>query len=152
MPRFLGQYLHAIDDKGRVPLPAKLRNGGLDGSGNGVEAGGFYVAVRGTGGCLFLYQEEAFTVVLERLARLRRNGDPESRRRALAVTAQAAELVLDKHGRLTLPQNLLDVAGLQREALFVGAADVIEIWNPGRFGDAMRVEDDEYDRFAATVL
>ena len=90
--------------------------------------------------------------VMERLARLRRNGDPESRRQALAVTAGAADLQLDKHGRLTLPQPLMAVAGLEREALFVGAAEIVEIWNPERFQESMRVGEAEYDRFAATVL
>ena len=143
MSTYLGQYLHAIDDKGRVPLPAKFRNG---------EGANEFVAVRGANGCLYLYPRGAWQPVMERLSRLRRNGDPESRRRTLAITAQAAELVLDKHGRLTLPQNLLEVAGLDREALFVGAAETIEIWNPERFAEFVKQDDGDYDRFAATVL
>ena len=143
MSTFLGQYLHAIDDKGRVPLPAKYRNG--DGS---VE----FVAVRGAGACLYLYPLSAWGPVNDRLTLLRRSSDPHSRRRALAVTAQAADLALDKHGRLSLPQSLMELAGLGREALFVGAGEVIEIWNPARFADYMKLDDLDYDKVAASVL
>lgn len=143
MSNFLGQYLHAIDDKGRVPLPAKFRNG---------DASGDFVAVRGANSSLYLYPLEAWREVSERLARLRRAGDLQKRREALAVTANAAELTLDKHGRLTLPQGLMQVAGLEHEALFVGAGDVVEIWNPARYEDYMKLDGLDYDRIAANVL
>lgn len=143
MTTFLGQYLHAIDDKGRVPLPAKFRNG------NGSTS---FVAVRGVGPCLYLYPDEAWGLVRERLTRLGRGGDREARRRMLAVTAQAAELALDKHGRLSLPQPLIEVAGLEHEALFVGAAETVQIWNPLRFAEFLRLDDLDYDQLAATVL
>ncbi|MFN2431908.1 MAG: division/cell wall cluster transcriptional repressor MraZ [Gemmatimonadota bacterium] len=142
MSTFLGQFLHAIDDKGRVPLPAKFRNG--DGSTG-------FVAVRGVGSCLYLYPEKAWRGVLERLALLRR-GTAESRRQMVAVTAQAAELVLDKQGRLSLPQHLVEIAGLEHEALFVGAADTIQIWNPARFAEVVQLDAIDYDRVAAAVL
>ena len=144
MSNFLGQYLHAIDDKGRVPLPAKFRNG--------EDPAGEFVAVRGASGCLYLYPRETWREVADRLARLRRGGDLQKRREALAVTANAAELALDKHGRLSLPQGLLQVAGLEREALFVGAVEVIEIWDPGRYEGYMRPDELDYDRIAANVL
>lgn len=143
MSEFLGKYLHAIDDKGRVPLPAKFRNG--DGS---LE----FVAVRGLNTCLFLYPRASWKPVHDRLTRLRRNGDPEARRQALAITAHASDLMLDKHGRLSLPQSLMDVAELEREALFVGGGEMIEIWNPDRFAEFMRMEGPDYDRFAAALL
>jgi MraZ protein len=143
LSKFLGQYLHTIDDKGRVPLPAKYRNGNETGE---------FVAVRGPGDCLYLYPLPSWQPVSERLVRLRRASNPESRRQALAVTAQAAELLLDKHGRLTLPQSLMEIAGLEREALFVGAGDLIEIWNPERFAEFMQLDNLDYDRFATTVL
>jgi MraZ protein len=143
LSNFLGQYLHAIDDKGRVPLPAKFRNG---------DAVGDFVAVRGASSCLYLYPLEAWGDVSKRLVHLRRGGDLRKRREALAVTANAAELSLDKHGRLTLPQPLMQVAVLEREALFVGAGEVIEIWNPARYEEYMKLDDLDYDRIAANVL
>ncbi len=143
MSSFLGQHLHAIDDKGRVPLPARYRNG---------DAAAEFVLVRGPHGSLILFPRPAWGSVAERLSLLRRSSDPESRRRALAVTASAADLALDRHGRLSLPQHLIDVAALEREALFVGAGDVIEIWNPSRYEDYMKMDDLDYDRIALSVL
>lgn len=142
MSEFLGQYLHAIDDKGRVPLPAKFRNGDLTAQ---------FVGVRGSNGCLYLYPRSTWAPVNERLARLRRSGS-DGRRQALAVTAQAADLALDKHGRLSLPQHLIELAGLEREALFVGAGETIEIWNPQRFAEFMRPEEIDYDRVTSSIL
>lgn len=143
MSSFLGQHLHAIDDKGRVPLPAKYRNG---------DVAAEFVVVRGPHGCLILYPQPAWTIVAERLSLLRRSPEPESRRSALAVTASAADLALDRHGRLSLPQHLIDAAVLEREALFVGAGEVIEIWNPSRYEAYMKMDDLDYDRIALSVL
>lgn len=143
MSEFLGQYLHAIDEKGRVPLPAKFRNG---------DASADFVAVRGANRCLYLYPRAAWQPVFERLTKMRRNGPPDARRQALAVTANAADLVLDKQGRLTLPQNLMEVAGLEREALFVGAGEMIEIWSPSRFSEFMNPDELDYDRLAMNLL
>jgi MraZ protein len=143
LAEFLGQYLHAIDDKGRVPLPAKFRNG---------EAATEFVAVRGPDACLFLYPREAWEPVMQRLSHMRRHGPAEARRQALAVTAHAADLVLDKHGRLSLPQTLMEIAGLEREALFVGAGELIEIWSPSRFAEFMKREEMDYDKVATNLL
>ena len=54
---YLGQYVHSIDDKGRVPLPAKFRNG---------DEGADFVLVRGPGPCLFLLGRDAWTQREER--------------------------------------------------------------------------------------
>ena len=143
MSTFLGQYLHAIDEKGRVPLPAKFRNG------NGSTS---FVAVRGVGSCLYLYPEEAWRGVQERLTLLGRGGEPDARLRMVAVAAHAAELGLDKQGRLSLPQHLMQVAGLRHEALFVGAVETVQIWDPARFAEFLRLDDLDYDRIAAAVL
>jgi DNA-binding transcriptional regulator/RsmH inhibitor MraZ len=46
----------------------------------------------------------------------------------------------------------MQVAALGREALFVGAGDVIEIWDPSRYQEYMKPDDLDYDRIAANVL
>jgi MraZ protein len=137
---YLGQYVHSIDDKGRVPLPAKFRNG---------DEGADFVLVRGPGPCLFLLGRDAWTQREERIQRLRRGGN---RRHALAITAHAAEVALDRHGRLSLPQPLMEVAGLERDALFVGAGEIIEIWNPDRFASFVRLDELDYDAVADSIL
>jgi MraZ protein len=140
---YLGQYLHSIDEKGRVPLPAKFRNG---------DEGPDFVLVRGPGPCLFLLPREAWTEREDRIRRLRSGGNPDGRRQALAITAHASDVALDRHGRLSLPQPLMDVAGLERDALFVGAGEIIEIWNPGRFAAFVRLDELDYDRVAGAIL
>ena len=46
-----------------------------------------------------------------------------------------AHLTLDKAGRLCLPEELAAVAGLRKEAMFVGRLNKFEIWEPGRFNE-----------------
>jgi MraZ protein len=140
---YLGQYLHSIDDKGRVPLPAKFRNG---------DEATEFVLVRGSGSCLYLFTRDAWTVREGRLRHLRHGGNPDGRRNALAITAHAAEVALDRHGRLSLPQPLMQVAGLERDALFVGAGELVEIWNPDRFATFVRLDELDYDGVADSVL
>ena len=51
------------------------------------------------------------------------------------IGGNSAHLILDKAGRLCLPEELVAVAGLRKEAMFVGRLNKFEIWEPGRFNE-----------------
>jgi MraZ protein len=51
------------------------------------------------------------------------------------IGGSSARLILDKAGRLCLPEELAAVAGLRKEAMFVGRLNKFEIWEPGRFNE-----------------
>jgi DNA-binding transcriptional regulator/RsmH inhibitor MraZ len=46
----------------------------------------------------------------------------------------------------------MEVAGLERDALFVGAGEIIEIWNPDRFAAFVRLDELDYDAVADSIL
>jgi len=136
---YLGSYLYQVDEKGRVTLPAAFRRDGDAQS---------FVLIQAQPDALTLYPSESWNDVQERLRALARNA-PRSRHRLLALTANAAEVVPDKQGRILIPERLRSGAGIEDEAQLVGAIDKIEIWNPARFARAVSESDEDFrDRLA----
>ncbi len=77
---------------------------------------------------------------------------PDARARVLALTASALEVSTDKQGRILLPDRMRELVGLDREALFVGALNKIEIWDPTRFRDRTESPDPKFDRFIESIF
>jgi MraZ protein len=142
MSGFLGSYRHQIDEKGRVSLPAPFRRD--------VDERPF-VLVQVHPQALTLYPEDSWRAVEERLLELLRR-QPSARPNVLAITANAAEVVPDRQGRILVPQRLIAAAGLEESALLVGVIDRIEIWNPQRFDAALAERDEQFDRFTAQIF
>lgn len=142
MSGLLGSYLHQIDDKGRVSLPAAFRRESADGP---------MVLVQVHADALTLYPEAAWREVERRLRELLRL-QPGSRSYVLGVTANAMEVTPDKQGRILIPQRLLTAAGLDGAALLVGVIDRMELWNPERFEAAVSAPDAEWERFTSQVF
>ena len=118
---FYGEYLHSIDRKGRLILPAKFRESAKN---NFIDK--FFIT-RGLDGCLFMFSEEEWR-------------NQEQRFKSLPITKQqartfnriyfsgAVEMVADKQGRILVPQFLKDFAGIKRDVMVVGVSNRIEIW------------------------
>jgi MraZ protein len=115
----LGEYAHTIDDKNRLTLPAKFRDGFADGG----------VVTRGLDGCLYLYSRAEWEgLVQSRLAEL----DPlaeEGRLMQRYFFSAAAEAEPDKQGRIMLPGALIEHARLGRDVVVAGVYDHLEIWD-----------------------
>lgn len=139
---FLGSYLHQIDGKGRLSLPAAFRRDASDGP---------LVLVQVHENALTLYPESAWTEVEERLRELLRR-QPQARSYVLGVTANAVEVVPDKQGRILVPQRLLGAVGLDETALVVGVIDRIEVWDPNRFAETVEAAAPEGADFAGQVF
>ena len=115
----LGAHEHTIDDKNRLTLPAKFRQAFADG----------VVITRGLDGCLFAYRRPDWDRLVEsQLATL----DPlsqEGRRIHRFFFSGAAEADIDKQGRVMVPRELIEHAGLGREIVVAGVNDRLEIWD-----------------------
>ena len=113
----IGRFQHNMDDKGRVFVPAKLREGlGLS----------FYVTV-GLDECLSLYSVEEWQKQEEKICALPM---AESRRLQRFFFSNATLLEPDKQGRVLIPQYLRNYAKLGGEVLILGVGRRAEIWNP----------------------
>jgi MraZ protein len=120
---FVGTFEHSLDSKGRVVLPSQFRN---------ELAGRGFVAQYQD--CLGVWTQEGFNEVANRLRDKVREGlAPQNAVRALA--ANAVQVEPDAQGRILIPQRLRDYAGLERDAVVIGALDRIEIWDATRWSE-----------------
>ena len=111
-----GEYQYTLDPKGRLNFPARLRE----------ELGDRFVVTKGLDGCLFVYGMEEWKHILEKLKEL-----PLSSARHLQrfLASGAAEVELDKQGRVMIPPNLREHAGLTKDVVIAGAGNRLEIWD-----------------------
>lgn len=116
---FLGQYIHAIDDKGRLTIPSRYRE---------ALAGGAYIS-QGFERNLMVQTVTAFENITRRVASMSIT-DPMSRQLKRLIFATADYVELDSAGRIRIPQFLRDLAGLDNEAVVVGVGDYFELWSP----------------------
>ncbi len=119
---FLGEYTHTLDDKGRLTLPARWRD----------ELGEEVVITRGLDPCLFVFPKSKFEIIAHEYDLL---GLGKSDARALSrfLFAKATSDTPDKQGRIIIPQSLREFAGINGEAMIVGANNRIEVWNAARY-------------------
>lgn len=115
---FMGEYTHTIDEKGRLIIPAKLRE----------ELGKKFVITKGLDGCLFVYNEKEWTVFEEKLKTLPLT-NKEARFFVRFFLAGASEAETDKQGRILVPENLREHAGLTKDTVLVGVGSRVEIWS-----------------------
>ena len=114
---FMGTYEHGLDAKGRVIVPAKLRE----------SLGESFVVTLGLDGCLFAYPMEEWEGFIDKLKGL--PGNKEGRKLQRHFMANAALCEVDKQGRTLIPAKLREAAGLTKDIVFVGVLSKIEIWS-----------------------
>ena len=129
---FMGEYNHTIDAKGRLIIPSKFRD----------SLGDEFVVTKGLDGCLFVYDNKEWSVFEEKLKSLPlTNKDARQFVRFFLAGATLAEV--DKQGRILVPANLREFAGLEKEVVLVGVASRVEIWSKARWEDAASYDDVE---------
>ena len=133
----LGEYSHTIDDKGRLIIPAKLR----EDLGEGV------VICNGLEGCLFVYSQEEWRKFVAELNTLPRM-NKDSRTFQRYFLGSAYEGSFDKQGRVLVSATLRKAAGLTKDVVLVGVLDRVEIWDKDRWEERSRVSEEDMDAIA----
>ena len=114
----IGEYEHSVDVKGRLIMPAKLRE----------EIGETFVVTKGLDGCLFVFSKKEWEVFETKLKAL-----PISNKNARDFTrfflAGAIECEIDKQGRFLIAGNLREFALLEKDVIIIGVTTRLEIWN-----------------------
>lgn len=90
--------------------------------------------------------------VVGRLERQKARTDRGQRRYYLQLMQHTAEAAVDGQGRITLPPVLMELADLQAEVTFVGAGDVIEMWNPERYTEYVGGGEKDFDDWLVQFL
>src|SRR3989344_5264003 len=114
---FIGEYRHAIDEKGRLAIPAKFRN-------RLKKA----VVTRGLDNCLFVYELAEWKGLATRLAALPFS-QANSRAFARLMLAGAMDVAIDAQGRIVIPEYLRQYAHLGKETVVAGLYNRLEIWD-----------------------
>ncbi len=114
----IGEYLHTLDPKKRLSLPAKFRK----------EVGRKVVVTRGLDQCLFMYSQSAWKEIMGKLEKLP-VGQSNTRGIARFILAGAVETEVDGAGRILIPEYLKEFAGLTAGVVLAGVADRVEIWD-----------------------
>ena len=128
---FMGEYNHTIDAKGRLIIPSKFRE----------SLGEGFVITKGLDGCLFAYDNQEWNAFEEKLRALPLSRK-DNRQFARFFLAGAAEVEVDKQGRILIPSNLREFAGILKDVVLVGVASRVEIWSKEKW-DSLQEEDDE---------
>ena len=121
---FLGEYEATVDAKGRFLLPAGFKK-------QLQEEANTFVISRGFEKCLTLYPMKSWEPIFAELSKLN-DFDPKVREFRRYFLNGATTVELDSAGRLLLPPNLKDHAGLEKDIVLVAAMNKIEIWDKAK--------------------
>jgi len=138
---FLGEYQHSLDAKGRIIVPSRFRE----------ELGERFIATKGLDNCLFLYPMDEWKTIEEKLRTLPFTR-ADVRSFARFFFSGAAELEIDKQGRILLPPNLRDYAGIERELFIIGVGSRVEIWSGEKWAEYNRTAESSYEAIAENLV
>ena len=114
----IGEYEHSLDVKGRLILPAKIRE----------DMGDKFIVTKGLDGCLFGFSQKEWTNFEEKLKTLPLT-NKNARDFVRFFLSGATECEIDKQGRFLITSNLREYATLEKDAIIIGVGTRIEIWN-----------------------
>ncbi len=135
----IGEYIHALDDKNRLSLPAKFRQ----------ELGKKVVVAPGLDGCLFVFSEKEWKEIAERLSgsegsMLQADNRGFNRR----MFGRAVEAEIDSIGRILIPDFLKAMASLVSKVAVIGVKNRLELWNEKAWNEYREVVEKKADTLA----
>lgn len=117
---FRGTFDHSLDAKNRVTIPAKLRAQFAD---------GVVVAPR-PDGCVALWKPGEYDHQIEAALSGHNPLSPETVKIKRALHGNSFETDLDAAGRVMIPPKLIELGGLGKDVLILGAGECLELWDP----------------------
>lgn len=121
-----GIYQHTLDAKGRLFIPAKIKE----------ELGDPFYVTLSMEKCLTAYSAESWDKFMEKIKAMPKVKQIKMR----PLFAHAAKCELDGQGRILLPQNLRDFAGLKKDVTVVGNGETAEFWDSQTWAEVDAIE------------
>ena len=121
-----GEYQHSLDSKGRIFIPAKLRD----------ELGEVFYITLSMDRCLSVYSAENWRIFSEKVSAM----PYVKQRRMRPLFAHAARCELDSQGRALIPQNLRDYANLVKNVTVIGCNNHAELWDSAKWAEQHAIE------------
>jgi len=114
----IGEYEHSIDAKGRLIMPAKIRD----------DMGEKFIVTKGLDGCLFGFSQNEWSNFEEKLKTLPLT-NKNARDFVRFFLSGATECEIDKQGRFLIASNLREYANMEKDVVIIGVGTRLEIWN-----------------------
>ena len=137
----IGEYIHTIDEKNRISLPAKFRK----------EMGKIVVITPGLDQCLFIFTMEEWSKVSKRLS----DSDSDlsflkadQRNFNRYMFGRAAEVEIDSIGRILIPDFLKERIDLKNPVAIIGVKDRVEVWNDKTWSENKAVVEKQAEELA----
>lgn len=134
---FFGEFNHSMDDKGRMSMPARFRDG----------LGDKFFVTKGLDQCLFVFPYEEWKIFEEKLKQL-----PLTKANARSFVrffyAGAMDCSLDKQGRINVNPNLRTHANIEKDVSIIGVGNRIEIWDRQAWDNYSAPDNLSYDEIA----
>ena len=129
---FEGTHNNSIDAKNRMIIPSKYRD----------ELGCSCVLTKGTDRCLYIYSTSEWEEFAGKLSELP-TFDAKNRKLIRHFYANANKCEIDKQGRIIIPQDLREFAGIEKDLLTFGVGDKIEVWSRAVWDETPGIDSDE---------
>lgn len=126
MGSFTGSYENSLDNKNRMIIPAKFRG----------DLGSCCMLAQGYDQCIYIYTMEYWEVIVEKMMKLKQT-DADIRKFIRNFFSTAAKCPIDNQGRINIPPQLKNYAGIDKDLITLGVMDKIEIWSREVFNDPL---------------
>ena len=134
-----GEYLYALDDKGRLMVPARVRS---------EITGNVLILTRGVDRCLWLVPTEEWRHISQTVIGTMSPFQAKGRLIQRRILAPAQEVEIDRSGRIAVPQSLRQFAGLQKDCTILGMVKYLEIWDQATYASYLEEHEGEFKEAA----
>ena len=138
---FFGTYTPKLDEKGRLFLPAKFRD----------QLSGGLMVTRGQEHCLYVWPQAEIERVTERL-REAPVSNKATRDYIRMFSSGASDDAPDKQGRITVPPQLREWAGLTKDVVVIGAMNRLEIWDETKWSAYSEEQEEAFAELSEEVF
>ncbi|RKY34875.1 MAG: cell division/cell wall cluster transcriptional repressor MraZ [Candidatus Omnitrophota bacterium] len=142
---FYGEFEHSLDKKSRVIIPAKFREALKN---NSIE--NFFIT-RGLDHCLFLFPEDEWRKQEQKFKSISFT-KLEARKFNRLFFSGASEAICDSQGRILIPQYLKDFASIEKDIVFIGVSNRIEIWSKVKWREFYENSRDTFEDTAEKLI
>jgi len=147
---FRGRFFHTIDDKGRVAIPSRFRDLLLSAKETSASKDNTTLVITNTEHCLAAYPLDEWQILEQRIATLPQF-DPKVAAFRRIFIGCAQECTIDSTGRILIPSDLRNDAGIEKEITFVGQLQKFEIWSTSRWNQMFQQGSDQFTQIATEL-
>jgi MraZ protein len=140
---FTGEYHHSLDKKNRLIIPSKLRQQ--------IGDANQFVLTPGLDKTVFLYSLSEWENLGKRLRNLSTT-HADSRAFLRLLFSGTHPVQVDNQGRITLPQDLKNLAGIKEKVTIIGAFNKIEIWSEENWNKYYREKKTAFEEIAERIM